>query len=79
VSPPTVLVRIDNSRRRGKVVTVVVGLPLHPEGKRTLLQDLQRLCGAGGALKGGALELQGDHRVRVAVRMETIGYRVKIL
>jgi translation initiation factor 1 len=28
--------------------------------------DLKRLCGSGGAVKDGVVEIQGDHRERIA-------------
>lgn len=50
--------------RRGKVVTLVTGVP----GARLaeVGRDLKRLCGSGGAVKEGVIEIQGDHRDRVA-------------
>ena len=40
--------------------------------------DLKRLCGAGGGVKDGAVEIQGDHRERVAARLRELGYTVKL-
>ena len=34
--------------------------------------------GAGGAVKDGEVEVQGDHRERLAERLRTLGYTVKI-
>jgi translation initiation factor 1 len=71
------IVRIfrDRAGRGGKTVTVIRGLP----GDATaLLGDLRRLCGTGGTLKDGALELQGDHRERVADHLRGLGHRVKL-
>jgi translation initiation factor 1 len=71
------IVRIFRERagRGGKTVTVVRGLP----GDATaLLADLRRLCGTGGTVKDGALELQGDHRERVAEHLRALGLRVKL-
>jgi translation initiation factor 1 len=71
------IVRIFRERagRGGKTVTVVRGLP----GDATaLLGELRRLCGTGGTLKDGALELQGDHRERVAAHLQGLGHRVKL-
>ena len=66
----------ETSGRRGKTVTVVRGLP--GGDLAAVAADLKRLCGSGGAVKNGALELQGDHRERVAARLETAGYVVKL-
>jgi translation initiation factor 1 len=66
----------EKGGRGGKTVTAVRGLPA---GELTAVAgDLKRLCGAGGAVKAGAVEIQGDHREKVAARLEAQGYRVKL-
>ncbi|MBI4395464.1 MAG: translation initiation factor, partial [Elusimicrobia bacterium] len=52
-------------------------LQMHPEGKENLLRTFQKQCGAGGTVKGGVLEIQGDHRARLQTALEALGYRVK--
>jgi len=56
--------RLDR-RASGRVVTVVTGLPGTPDEVQALARALKAACGAGGTVKDGALELQGDHRDRV--------------
>ena len=75
--PADGIVRIfrDRSGRNGKTVTVVRGLPVKDLDARAA--ELKRLCGAGGAVKDGAVEIQGDHRDRVAEKLRTLGYIVK--
>jgi translation initiation factor 1 len=66
----------EQGGRRGKVVTVVRGLiAADLPGVAT---DLKRLCGSGGTVKNGTLEIQGDHREKVAARLESRGYVVKL-
>jgi translation initiation factor 1 len=66
----------EKGGRRGKVVTVVRGLmPAELPGIAT---ELKRLCGSGGTVKNGALEIQGDHREKVAARLEALGHVVKL-
>ncbi|RPI11553.1 MAG: stress response translation initiation inhibitor YciH [Zetaproteobacteria bacterium] len=79
VVPNDGVIRIFRERggRGGKVVTVVRGLPPGP-ALRDLAADLKRLCGAGGAVKDGALEIQGDHRERLAGHLRTMGHTVKL-
>ena len=67
----------DSKRRRGKTVTVVGGLHHDPATLEALLKRLKQHCGAGGALKDGELEIQGDHRERVAAALAALGYKVK--
>ena len=76
--PSDGVVRIfrEKGGRGGKTVTVVRGLPAGDTA--AVATDLKRVCGAGGAVKDGAVELQGDHREKVAARLESRGYRVKL-
>jgi translation initiation factor 1 len=66
----------EKGRRGGKTVTVVRGLPAGE--LEAVAADLKRLCGAGGSAKEGAVEIQGDHREKVAERLRTQGYEVKL-
>lgn len=74
------VVRLFRERggRGGKVVTVIRGLPERGPALETRAAELKRFCGAGGALKDGAVEIQGDHRERIAERLRTLGYAVKL-
>lgn len=67
----------DSKRRRGKTVTVIGGLRHDPATFEALLKRLKQQCGAGGTFKDGELEIQGDHRERVAAALSAMGYKVK--
>jgi translation initiation factor 1 len=77
-APNDGVVRIfrDRSGRNGKVVTVIRGLPARDLEARA--SDLKRHCGAGGAVKEGAVEIQGDHRDRIAELLRGLGYIAKL-
>ena len=62
--------------RGGKTCTLVTGLP-HQDVER-LAVELRRLVGAGGAIRDGAVEVQGDHRERVQKKLTDLGFRVKL-
>lgn len=72
------IVRLSREKggRGGKTVTVVRGLPA--ADLEAQAADLKRLCGAGGTLRDGAIEIQGDHRERIAERLRGRGYTVKL-
>ena len=74
------VVRIFRERghRGGKTVTVIRGLPDRGPKLDALALELKRLCGAGGTVRDGLLEIQGDHRERIADRLRALGYRVKL-
>lgn len=64
-------------RKKGKLVTVVRGLSADGNDLPALLTKLKSSCGAGGSLKDGELEIQGEQLERVREILRAIGYRVK--
>ena len=62
-------------RKRGKSVTVVRGLA--DSDLPWLLKELKSACGAGGAVKEGVLEIQGNQVERLREQLLKMGYRVK--
>ncbi len=65
----------STAHRGGKTVTVVtgfVGISL-PEKER-LGKAMQKACGAGGTVKEGRIEIQGDHRDTVARILTNAGF-----
>jgi translation initiation factor 1 len=81
VIPRDGVVRIfrDRGNRGGKVVTVVRGLRARGDALEALAAELKRLCGAGGTVADdGAVEIQGDHRERIAEWLRARGHRVKL-
>lgn len=69
--------RIEKSGRGGKTVTVVYDLPRNAAFLSELSQELKRLCGTGGAVRDGVVELQGDLRDRVRAALQKKGFVVK--
>jgi len=57
---------------------VIHGLPERGPALDARLSELKRLCGAGGTVKDGVVEIQGDHRERLAERLRNLGYTVKL-
>ncbi len=68
---------LDRKQRRGKSVTIISGLPGNLAQLTALAQEFRRLCGAGGSLKEGNIEVQGDHRDKVEARLLALGYKIK--
>ncbi len=64
-------------RKRGKVVSIIEGLLDEGDALQELLTKLKTACGAGGTIKDGVLEIQGEHLERVRDELKKIGYRVK--
>ena len=66
----------QTAHRGGKAVTVVANFPsLGPEEKERLRKEMQKACGAGGTIKEGKIEIQGDHRETIAQILTAAGFR----
>ena len=72
----TAYIQRDRKKRAGKVVTVISKLngDLKP-----LQKELQKHCGAGGCVKSGNIEIQGDQRDKIAEYLKQKGYKVKFI
>ena len=79
-APDDGVVRVSRERggRNGKTVTLVRGLPDRGDALEARAAALTRLCGAGGTLRDGTVEIQGDHRERIALHLRGLGLRVKL-
>jgi len=72
-----VRVQRETKGRGGKAVTLVRGLALDPDALAALGKRLRSACGAGGTVKDGMLEVQGDHVERVMEWLTKEGWVVK--
>jgi translation initiation factor 1 len=68
---------LERKGRKGKSVTVLRGLSGSESDRKALLKQLKSKLGTGGALKDGAIEIQGDHRDRVIAILDKLGYKAK--
>jgi translation initiation factor 1 len=75
--PARIRVGREVAGRGGKGVTVITGLPLAADAMEALAGSLKRSCGAGGAVRGDRIEIQGDHRDRVVAELGKLGYEAK--
>ena len=74
----TIYLHRDSKGRAGGPVTLVKNLILSKEEMKELAKLLKQLCGSGGTIKEGVIEIQGEHRERIAVELKKMGYKVKI-
>lgn len=78
----TIKLMRDKKGRKGKMVTVASGFALNTADLEALAKTLKTLCGAGGTVKqeaeGQVIEVQGDHRERIAEKLQSLGYKVKL-
>ena len=73
----TVRVNRETKGRGGKAVTLVRGLALDDAALAVLGKRLRSACGAGGTVKDGVLEVQGDHVERVLGWLQQEGISAK--
>lgn len=74
------IVRIERQTkgRKGKGVSIVTGLDLDDAPLKLLAAELKKVCGCGGSVKDGKIEIQGDAREKIKVFLEKRGYTVKL-
>ncbi len=65
-----------DTRRYGKVVTVVEGFNSADIDLDELARKLKSKCAAGGTHKDGRIELQGEHRKKVKETLTEMGFTV---
>ncbi len=67
----------ERKHRGGKTVTIITGVPAAAGELAALAQQLKKLCGSGGTVKDGVIEIQGDHCEKVQAKLSALGYKVK--
>lgn len=74
----TIYLHRDSKGRGGKTVTIIKNLVLSEEDIKELAKKLKQICGSGGTFKDETIEIQGEHRDRIAEALKQLGYKVKI-
>jgi translation initiation factor 1 len=75
--PGAVRVGREVKGRAGKGVTTVTGVPLSPADIEALATRLKKRCGSGGTVRGGVIEIQGDHRETIVAELVKLGWPAK--
>jgi translation initiation factor 1 len=73
-----VRIRRETAGRNGKGVTTVTGVLLDEAKLKDLAKALKVICGVGGSLKEGVIEIQGDQRDKLKAELEKRGFTVKL-
>lgn len=68
----------ETKGRKGKGVTLVMGLDADEQQLKALAKNLKQLCGTGGSVKDGRIEIQGDQRDKLKTYLESLGHKVKL-
>lgn len=74
------IVRIQKQTkgRKGKGVSIITGLDLEDAALKLMAAELKKVCGCGGSVKDGDIEIQGDAREKIKAVLEKKGYTVKL-
>lgn len=73
-----VRIRRETKGRKGKGVITLTGLMLEAPELKKLAKDLKKLCGCGGSVKDGIIEIQGDNREVIKAFLEKKAFKVKL-
>ena len=65
----------ETKGRKGKGVSLVTGVP--GDDLKAVAKALKQLCGTGGSVKNGVIEIQGDHRDKLVEALKAKGFQVK--
>lgn len=74
----TVYLHRDSKGRGGKAVILIKKLVLSDDDMKELAKQLKQMCGSGGTVKEDVIEIQGEHREKIAEELKKLGYKVKI-
>ena len=74
----TVYLHRESKGRGGKAVTLVKGLALSEGDLSALAKKIKQSCGSGGTVKDGVIEIQGEHREKIADTLRKLGYKIKV-
>ena len=74
----TIYLHRDSKGRGGSPVTLLKNLILSDEDMKQLAKKLKQVCGSGGTVKNGMIEIQGEQREKIAEELKRLGYKVKI-
>lgn len=74
------IVRIhrETKGRKGKGVSVLVGLDMDAKALKSLCTMLKKKCGCGGAVKDGTVEVQTDDREKLKALLKDQGISAKL-
>jgi len=63
--------------RKGNGVSLITGVDLSGAELKKLAKQLKKKCGAGGAVKNGIIEIQGDQREILVDTLIKLGFKAK--
>ena len=74
-----VRIRRETKGRKGKTVTIIVGITAGENELNQLAKELKQKCASGGSVKENTILIQGDHQEILFNLLTQKGYRVKMV
>ena len=74
----TVRISRETKGRKGKGVSLIQGINKPDDQLKTIAKKLKQVCGTGGTVKNGVIEIQTDNRDKIKSELEKQGFIVKI-
>lgn len=68
----------ETKGRKGKGVCIITGLDMNDTELKLMAAELKKVCGCGGSVKAGTIEIQGDNREKIQSHLEKKGHKVKL-
>ena len=67
----------ETKGRKGRGVTLIKGLAVDAVTLASMSKKLKAMCGSGGTVKKGIIEIQGDHIERILDYLKEQGIKAK--
>jgi translation initiation factor 1 len=68
----------ETKGRAGKGVTLIKGLAQSESELKATASSMKQLCGTGGTVKDGVIEIQGDQRDKLLAWLLAKGFKAKL-
>ncbi len=76
---PRLDISLERKGRGGKTATLITGWTCPDDELKAIASKLKSTLACGGSARGGDILIQGDRRIDVKARLESLGYKARII